>query len=151
MAPRLLIHAEQKATWLGCIGRCICFITGGALGFSFACPDKDTAYELFPLQSQQQYVHLSKLHADKTEEDKTIEKIKDLHRFFQQQQGKLLTYAAAAALAAAPAAAAAALVGPAALASASAVSSAAVRAAAVAAAAEICFLFVLLSASAGAL
>ncbi|OEH74495.1 uncharacterized protein LOC34620548 [Cyclospora cayetanensis] len=89
MAPRITVHPQQRGTWLGFLGRGVCLLTGGAIGFSFTNPDSDTAYELFPVHSQQTHVHVSKLYIDKADEDTAIEKLKDLHRFFQQQQGYL--------------------------------------------------------------
>ncbi|KAL8444122.1 hypothetical protein Emed_006409 [Eimeria media] len=89
MAPRMTVHAHQRGTWLGFIGRGVCVVTGWAIGSSFTNPDKDTAYELFPVQKQQVYVHLNKVYTDPADDATVQEKIKDLHRFYQQQQGYL--------------------------------------------------------------
>lgn len=71
--------------------RCICFLVGGAFTYSLANPDIDTVYEFFPIFKQNKFAYITFLQVDGKHDKIFEEKLKDLCRFYQKQQGYLYT------------------------------------------------------------
>lgn len=71
--------------------RFICFLVGGAFTYSLANPDIDTVYEFFPIFKQNKFAYLTFLQVDEKHDKYFEERLKDLCRFYQKQQGYLYT------------------------------------------------------------
>ncbi|CRH02576.1 conserved Plasmodium protein, unknown function [Plasmodium relictum] len=71
--------------------RLICFLIGGSFTYSLTNPDIDTVYEFFPIFKQNKYAYLTFLEVNEKNDKVFEEKLKDLCRFYQKQQGYLYT------------------------------------------------------------
>ncbi|KFG65348.1 hypothetical protein TGRUB_260990 [Toxoplasma gondii RUB] len=73
------------------LARSICLLTGFGFSYSFANPDDDTVYEMFPLETQNKFALVSLFSVDKDKMREFESRAKDCCRFNQQQQGYLFT------------------------------------------------------------
>lgn len=71
--------------------RGVAFATGFGLSYSFANPDMDTVYEVFPTFSQRNYAFITLFAVSPEDDTRFEESVKNLLRYYQQQQGYLYT------------------------------------------------------------
>lgn len=71
--------------------RFVCFLIGSSITYGLSNPDIDTVYEFFPVFKQNKFAYLTFLQVDEKDDHIFEERLKDLCRFYQKQQGYLYT------------------------------------------------------------
>ncbi|CBZ52840.1 conserved hypothetical protein [Neospora caninum Liverpool] len=81
----------SRSRLVSLMARGICLLTGFGFSYSFANPDDDTVYEMFPLETQNKFAVVSFYRVEKEKMNEFEDRAKDCCRFNQQQQGYLFT------------------------------------------------------------
>ncbi|PFH33298.1 hypothetical protein BESB_084970 [Besnoitia besnoiti] len=81
----------SRSKLVSIMARSICLLTGFGFTYSFANPDDDTVYEMFPLETQKRFAMVNLFHVEKDKAKEFEARAKDCSRFNQQQQGYLYT------------------------------------------------------------